>query len=116
MTTTPAYAVAYLRNVRFGEEIIEYLKRIDATMDPYGGRFLAHVSELVGLEGEWDGGVVIIEFPSMRAAQDWYASPEYAAILPLRTENSDSIAALVGGVPEGYRATDGLATLLAATP
>jgi len=38
----PAYAIAYLRDVRFGEEIIEYLQRIDATLAPYGGRFLVH--------------------------------------------------------------------------
>ena len=33
----------------------------------------------------------------------------YQAILPLRTENTESIATLVEGVPAGYQATDGLA-------
>ncbi|MFC7487083.1 DUF1330 domain-containing protein [Knoellia sp. CPCC 206453] len=116
MSTTsspvPAYAIAYLREVRFGSEIVEYLERIDATLEPFGGHFLAHTSPLVGLEGEWDGNVVIIAFPSMQAARDWYASPGYQQILPLRTEQSESIAAIVGGVPEGYTARDGLAKLL----
>ena len=45
---------------------------------------------------------------------EWYESPGYQAILPLRTENTESIATLVDGVPAGYQATDGLAKLLAA--
>ena len=39
-------------------------------------------------------------------------TPGYQEILPLRTGNSDGIAALVEGVPNGYRAVDKLAALL----
>ena len=56
---------------------------------------------------------MVIEFPSTQAALDWYASPAYQDILALRTENSHSIATVVDGVPAGYRATDGLAVMLA---
>jgi uncharacterized protein (DUF1330 family) len=56
---------------------------------------------------------VVIEFPSTRAALDWYASSAYQDILPLRTDNSNSMATVVEGVPAGYRATDGLAVMLA---
>ena len=111
---TPAYAIAYLRNVRFGDAIIDYLQRIDATLAEFGGRFIVHGGQLTPVEGEWDGDVVIIEFPSRQAAVEWYESPGYQVILPLRTENTESIATLVDGVPAGYQATDGLAKLLAA--
>lgn len=110
---TKAYAIAYLRDVDFGAEIIEYLERIDETLAPYGGRFLVHGGELTAAEGEWDGAIVIIEFTSSEAAKEWYDSPAYQAILPLRTEHSQSIAALVEGVPDGYRAVDKLAEELA---
>ena len=33
-----AYAVAHLRSVDQNAEIVEYLHRIDATLDPFGGR------------------------------------------------------------------------------
>jgi uncharacterized protein (DUF1330 family) len=108
-----AYAIAYLRDVDFGPAIIEYLERIDDTLAPYGGRFLVHGGNVTGAEGEWDGDIVIIEFPDRRSVQEWYESPAYQEILPLRTENSASIAAMVDGVPDGYRATDGLAAMLA---
>ena len=113
MTTTPAYAIGYLRDVDLGPEVADYLRRIDATLEPFGGRFLVHGGHLVPIEGEWEGDVVIIAFPSLAAAQDWYDSPAYQAILPLRTEHSRSIAALLPGVPDGYRATDTLDRLLA---
>jgi uncharacterized protein (DUF1330 family) len=111
--TTPGYAVAYLRDVDVNDRIVRYLERIDATLDEYGGRFLVHGGTLHPLEGEWPGALVIVEFPSVQAAHDWYGSPGYREILPLRTESSHSIAAVVDGVPPGYRATDGLAAMLA---
>lgn len=110
--STPTYAVAYLRDVDLGAEIFEYIEKIDATLAPYGGRFLVHGGALTGVEGEWDGDIVIVEFPDRASASQWYDSPAYQEILPLRTEHSRSITALVDGVPNGYRATDKLAQLM----
>jgi len=55
---------------------------------------------------------VIIRFPDRASAEEWYYSSAYQEILPLRTENSHSMAALVEGVPAQYQATDKLAELL----
>ena len=109
----PAYALAYLREVDLGAEIIDYLGRIDATLAPYGGRFLVHGGRVSAVEGAWDGDLVVIAFPDRAAAREWYDSPAYQEILPLRLEHSQSIAAVVDGVPPGYQATDKLAELLA---
>lgn len=106
MTPPRAYVIAYLRDVEVGPEIAEYIERIGATMAPYGGRFLVHGGQLVALEGTWDGDVVMLEFPDLASAQEWFESPDYQAILPLRTEHSTSMVALVEGVPDGYRAVD----------
>ena len=38
----PAYAVAHMRQATMGPAIVEYLERIDATLAPFGGRFLVH--------------------------------------------------------------------------
>jgi len=109
----PGYALAYLRDVDLDDQIAAYLERIDATLDPYGGRFVVHGGRLHPLEGEWTGTVVLIEFPSTSAALDWYASPAYQDILALRTENSNSMAAVLDGVPSGYRAADSVEAILA---
>jgi uncharacterized protein (DUF1330 family) len=106
-TAPPAYGVALLRDVRMGPAILEYLERIDATLAPYGGRFIVHGARPGMLEGTADPGtMVVIEFPDRRHAEDWYASPAYQQILPLRTENSVSTVFIVDGVHAGHHATD----------
>lgn len=111
MRTAPAYAIGCLRNVRLGEEIVRYLEQIDSTMAPFGGEFIVHGGAMSSREGEWDGDVVIIRFPSREAASDWYDSPAYQEILPLRTASSDGIVTIVEGVPPGHRGVDKLAEL-----
>jgi uncharacterized protein (DUF1330 family) len=107
-----AYAVAHLRTVDQNAEIVDYLRRIDATLDPFGGRFVVHGTLPEVLEGEWPGFLVVIGFPDLDAARAWYDSPAYQEILPLRTRNSDGVTLLVDGVPEGYRAASYAAKLV----
>jgi uncharacterized protein (DUF1330 family) len=99
-----AYAFAHLRSVDLNEQVREYLARIDDTLVPYRGRFLVHGSVPEVVDGDIPGVVVIIEFPDRETAKAWYESPDYQAILPFRVDNSDGGAALLRGVPEGYRA------------
>lgn len=104
MTT---YALAHLRNVSMGPEIVAYLEAIDGTLEPYGGRFILHGSgNRKVLEGDFSGDVILIAFPDRKAAEDWYNSPAYREILPLRTRNSEGTVILVDGVGEGHKATD----------
>lgn len=104
------YAVGILRDVKMSQPIVEYLERIDATLAPHDGHFIVHGGQLTMLEGTSPGTVVVIEFPDRAAAEDWYASPAYQAILPLRAENSASTIFIVDGVGREHRATDVLAT------
>lgn len=106
-----AYAIAHLRDVDLNAEIAEYIRLIDETLTPFGGRFLIHGVTPEIMEGPWEGDLVVIAFPDRNAAQAWYASPAYRAILPLRTRNSRSAAIILDGVPDGYRAADFLAKL-----
>ena len=55
-----AYAVAHLRSVDQNAEIVDYLRRIDATLDPFDGRFVVHGVLPEVLEGEWPGVLVVI--------------------------------------------------------
>jgi uncharacterized protein (DUF1330 family) len=50
-----AYVMAHVHSTNFGAEIIEYLRRVDATMRPFGGQFLVHGGPVVAVEGSWTG-------------------------------------------------------------
>lgn len=114
-----AYALAHLRTPQLNEDVLAYIEAIQPTMDPFGGRFVVHGAEVVVKEGSWPGTVVIIEFPDLDAAEGWYASDAYQAILPLRTDHIDGSAIIVPGVTDDYDASATAARLreqLAATP
>ncbi|MFJ8079014.1 DUF1330 domain-containing protein [Streptomyces sp. NPDC096205] len=97
-----AYAIAHLREITPHPEIPEYIDRISATFEPYGGRFLVHGTAHEVLEGDWPGAVVMIGFPGMAEARAWWDSPAYQEIAPLRSRHIVGDIVLVPGVPEGY--------------
>jgi uncharacterized protein (DUF1330 family) len=109
----PAYAVARLHDVSMGPQIVEYLRMIDATLAPFGGRFLIHGGPVERIEGAWSGDLIVIEFPDKDCARAWYASPAYRRILPLRTENSKGDVIFIEGVPHDHRAIDVLDDVMA---
>ena len=102
----PAYAVAHMHQVTMGQPIVEYLQRIDATLTPFGGRFIVHGGEVEVLEGSWPGHLIVIEFPDRGRADAWYNSDAYQEIVALRTDNSRSDVILADGVSSEHRATD----------
>jgi len=101
-----AYAVAHMRQVTMGPQIVEYLQRIDATLEPFGGRFLVHGGDMDVLENEWPGHLIVIEFPDRENARDWYNSSAYRQILALRTDNSQADVVIADGVRHPHKATD----------
>lgn len=69
----------------------EYRKRVAPTIAQYGGRFLVRGGRVESKEGGWTPArFVIVEFPSMERAREWYQSPEYAPALALRLKASRS--------------------------
>jgi len=62
---------------------------MEGTVKPQGGRWLAQ-GDVKVVEGAWPGSVVLIEFPSMADAENWYRSPQYQKILHLRVNNAIS--------------------------
>jgi uncharacterized protein (DUF1330 family) len=77
----------------------QYRAKAAATIEAYGGRFLARGGNLEVLEGELPHKrLVIIEFPTRQDAIAWYNSPEYQEILPMRLASSKGIFAVVDGM------------------
>ncbi|MFE3556745.1 DUF1330 domain-containing protein [Streptomyces sp. NPDC059193] len=109
-----AYAIAHIRPEAVNEDILEYIERIQSTMEPFEGRFLVHGTEVEVLEGAFPGTVVMIGFPDLARARAWYASPAYQALIPLRTRHIPGEVILVEGVPADYDAGKTAAALRAA--
>ena len=81
------------------EHIDTYRALAAESITQFGGRYLVRggASELV------EGGpspktFVIVEFPTMAAAPNWYASPAYAAALTVRQKALDRRLVFVEGV------------------
>ncbi|MBF6328899.1 DUF1330 domain-containing protein [Nocardia transvalensis] len=101
-----AYAIAHLQEADPHPEIAEYIERIPATFEPYGGRFLVHMTRHEVKEGSWPGSVVVIGFPGIAEARAWWDSPAYQEIAPLRSRHIDGDIILVEGVPDDYSPAD----------
>jgi uncharacterized protein (DUF1330 family) len=98
------YLINHLRvpNEVPNREGLEYLERVEATFEPFGGRWLVLGEHDEVLEGAWPGSVVLMEFPDREAAQAWYHSPAYQEILHLRTDNAVSDMILVDEVASDF--------------
>jgi len=92
-----AYVIADV-NVTDPKAYDEYRKMVPATIEKYGGRFLVRGGAFEVKEGGWNPvRVVVLEFPSMAQARQWYQSPEYAPALALRLKAANAKLILVEG-------------------
>ncbi len=80
---------------------LTYLDRVEATVAPYGGKWLAQGPVDV-MEGAWPGSVVLMEFPDRKSATSWYESAEYRGIIALRTKNAISDLVFIDELPSGF--------------
>ncbi len=93
----PAYLINDME-VTDPDVLEEYKKLSPATVQQFGGRFLARGGELDVLEGEWrPKRLVIIEFPSLAQARAWANSAEYAPAKQIRQRASRSNIIVVDG-------------------
>lgn len=77
----------------------QYRELAAASIAEYGGQYLARGAEIDAVEGQPRvGRLVILEFPSMRRAREWYASASYAPALTLRETALDRRLLFVEGV------------------
>lgn len=75
-----------------------YAIKVPQTIAAAGGRYLVRGGAATLLEGKKLGERhVVLEFPSRKAAEDWYNSPAYQSILPHRKNNSTGTLELVEG-------------------
>jgi uncharacterized protein (DUF1330 family) len=92
-----AYLIA-VETVHDEAMFAEYRKHVIATLEAFGGRFVARGGKLTVLEGEWPHPrTVIIEFPSREAAEGWYKSADYQKIIGLRLKSTSGNLVILDG-------------------
>ena len=86
-------------NVQDAAGFEEYRKRVPATVEKYGGKFLVRGGRMEVVEGSWrPKRVVVTEFPSLEQAKRWYDSEEYRALKARRLRTPKGNVILVEGV------------------
>lgn len=81
----PAYLLAIVDVHDETRYRADYVTAMQATLDPFGGRYLAQRSQLAVAEGAFPAGqVVLIAFPELAFAKAWYLSDTYRPLLDLR--------------------------------
>ena len=77
-----------------------YRSLASASIERYGGRYIVRGGAIELIEGERDPKrrLVIVEFPAMQRAHEWYRSPEYAEALKVRAGALTRTLTFVEGV------------------
>lgn len=78
-----------------------YARDVERTIEAYGGRYIVGTRDVDVREGAWRPQIaVVLEFPSLEAARNWYSSAEYAGPLEIRKNGATSDLILVDGLDE----------------
>jgi uncharacterized protein (DUF1330 family) len=96
--TPPGYVIAEVE-VTDPTAMQKYGEKVPETLAPFNHHYLVLSKKIQALEGEPPkGGVVVIAFDSAEKAREWYDSPAYAAIRPIRQSAAKSRIFIVEGV------------------
>jgi uncharacterized protein (DUF1330 family) len=108
--TMPAYLIVQI-TIRDAATYERYKELAPPSIAAYGGRYIARGGSTETLEGTWrPTRLVILEFPSVERAREWWGSPEYAPAKALRQRSADTEMLLVDGLSAAASAA------LSATP
>jgi uncharacterized protein (DUF1330 family) len=94
----PAYLVVQVK-VKDPVNYERYKGMAPASIAQYGGRYLARGGQTEVLEGTWrPSRLVILEFPTMARAREWWNCSEYAEAKALRQATTETEMLLVEGL------------------
>ena len=76
----------------------EYRQKVSPLIEKYGGRYLVRGGDSKTLEGKLPvKRLVVLEFPTMEAAQRFYDSADYRPVMEIRLKAAKSDVILVQG-------------------
>lgn len=103
-----AYCLWDVREVHDHDAMNDYVDRVTDTVTAFGGEYVVIGGPWQLVEGDWHPTYpVLIGFPSLERAHEWYSSELYAPLRDLRHAASTSDAVFFDGT--GAATTDGLA-------
>ncbi len=77
----------------------EYRRQVPPIVEKYGGKYLVRGGDLQTIEGDWTPRrLVVLEFPSVERATEFYNSEDYRPLRELRLSSTNSKMVLVEGV------------------
>lgn len=84
----------------------EYLEKIPAMIEKFGGRYLARGGKVTPIDGDWyPDRIIVLEFPAMENVTKWLTSRENMPLGDVRRKSSLSRVILVEGCqPDGLEA------------
>lgn len=92
------YVIAQI-NVTDTEAYKGYVAAVTPIVEKYGGEYVVRGGPAQHFEGESIGErTVVIRFPSVQAATDWYHSEEYAPVRAMRMAASHGLQTIVEGI------------------
>jgi uncharacterized protein (DUF1330 family) len=87
----PAYVIGHI-TVKDPEKWAEYRSRVPATLAPWGGEVVLRGRRITVLSGEHPySDTVVIQFPDAGAIAEWYRSPAYQTLIPLRLQAAEMV-------------------------
>jgi len=93
----PGYLIANLE-VTDPAGFEEYRQKVSPLIAQFGGRYLVRGGDVRTLEGSLPiRRLVVLEFPSVEAAQRFYDCPEYQPLLKIRLASTKSDLVLAAG-------------------
>lgn len=95
----PAYIIVDIE-IHDPQSYEEYKKLTPGSLLPYNGKFIVRGGKTETLEGTWQPQrIVVLEFPTVKQAKDWWESSEYAPAKELRQRSAKTKMILVEGLP-----------------
>jgi uncharacterized protein (DUF1330 family) len=93
----PAYIIVDV-TIHNAENYEGYKKLTPVSIAAYDGKFIVRGGKTEILEGTWHPGrIVVLEFPTIERAKQWWTSEEYAPAKTLRQANAETRMILVEG-------------------
>jgi uncharacterized protein (DUF1330 family) len=94
----PAYLISICRGVTDRARLEQYWAHSRPTFEGFNARLLAVYTQVRPLEARSAvEGVVLVEFPSMESATQWYESPGYQEVRKYRIGAAEFEIVLVDG-------------------
>ena len=94
----PAYIIVDVE-INNHKDYEEYKKLTPASVAIYGGSFIVRGGATEVLEGDWEPGrIVVLKFPDVERAKQWWSSNDYAIAKSIRQRTAKTRMIVVEGV------------------